>query len=144
MSDTKLPTVLVVEDSPDDLLFIQRAAVRTNLQMSLKSVTSGDEAISYLLGEGSYGDRNIYPLPSVVLTDTRMPRISGLELVTWIRQQDDFKDLPIVVMSSSTDTDNAKRFAAFGISLYFVKPMSIRGFEEILREVMLLIPQNQE
>ncbi|GAA6620008.1 response regulator [Scytonema sp. NUACC26] len=144
MSAPKLPTVLVVEDSPDDLLFIQRTAVKTNLQLSLKSVTSGDEAVRYLLGEGSYGNRDIYPLPVLILTDTRMPKMGGLELVTWIKQQNDFKDLPIVVMSSSTDTDNAERFIALGISLYFVKPMSINGFQEILREVMLLLSQNPE
>ncbi|KAF3890605.1 MULTISPECIES: response regulator [Nostocales] len=142
MSDTKLPIVLVVEDSPDDLLFIQRAAVRTNLQMILKNVTNGNEAVSYLLGEGSYANREIYPFPNIILTDTRMPRMGGLELVTWIREQNDFKDLPIVVMSSSTDTDNADRFTAVGINLYFVKPMSVRGFEEILREVVSLLSQN--
>jgi CheY-like chemotaxis protein len=144
MSDTKLPTVLVVEDSSDDLLFIRRAAVKINLQISLKSVTSGDEAVKYLLGEGSYSNRDIYPLPALVLTDTRMPRMSGLELVRWIKQHNDFRDTPIVVMSSSTDADNAEQFFALGISLYFTKPMAINGFQEILREVMLLLAQNTE
>ncbi|GAB1544359.1 response regulator [Scytonema sp. NUACC21] len=144
MTYTELPIVLVVEDNPNDLLFIQRAATKANLRICLKTVSTGDEAVSYLLGEGSYADREQYPLPNIILTDTRMPRMGGLELVIWIKQQPNFQDLPIVVMSSSIDSDDGGQFTALGINLHFIKPVSASGFEEILRQVLLLLAPSQE
>jgi CheY-like chemotaxis protein len=86
------------EDNPIEVILIQRAIRQTNLAISLQHVENGEEAIAYLQGEGIYVDRERYPFPRLLLTNVKMPRMGGLELLAWVRQQQHLKDLPVVVL----------------------------------------------
>ena len=59
--------ILLVEDDSNDILFIQRAFRRSKLENSMQVVRDGDEAVAYLSGDGKYADRNLYPLPGIIL-----------------------------------------------------------------------------
>ena len=95
-------TILIAEDNRDDALLIQRALRRANLINPLQVVANGEQAIQYLKGDGQYADRSSYPLPELVLLDLQMPRVSGLEVLKWIRDQPEFRLLPIVILTSVT------------------------------------------
>ena len=132
--------VLLAEDNADDLIFIQRAIRKAGVSISLQHVENGEEAVSYLLGEGSYCDRQRYPFPALIVTNMKMPRMNVLELLTWIKQQPTLKHLPVLVMSSSEDVDEMSKVAALDGSSYFVKTSSLGAIREVVKQMMSFLP----
>jgi len=95
-------------------------------------VQDGVEAVAYLNGDGAYADRTLYPFPEVLLLDLKMPRMTGLELLAWIRDHPDFKVIPTIIMTSSRlDLDIEKAYN-LGANTYMIKPSS---FDELARMV---------
>ena len=92
-------TILLAEDDPNDVILFQRAMERASLSAdSLKAVGDGEKAISYLSGQGIYADRDLYPLPALLLLDLKMPRKSGLEVLEWVRRQPGLKRLQLATL----------------------------------------------
>ncbi|HJQ67160.1 MAG TPA: response regulator [Gemmatimonadales bacterium] len=129
------PVILIVEDDPNDVLLIQRAFKKANILVPLRTVNHGDEAVAYLGGEGTYADRGQYPEPILVLLDLKLPRRSGLEVLEWIRAQSRLRRLPVVVLTSSKETDDINRAYDRGANSYLVKPV---GFDSLLELVKSL------
>ena len=92
--DTAQHTVLLVEDDPNDVFLVERAVRKAGVRATLQVVGDGDKAVAYLGGQGPYTDRERHPLPVLVLLDLKLPRRSGLEVLTWLRQQPGLKRLP--------------------------------------------------
>ncbi len=139
MSSPQYP-ILLAEDNPNDLLFIKRAIDRGGLPFILHHVVNGEEAVGYLQGEGQYEDRERYPLPSLVISNVKMPRMNGLQLLQWIRQQSAWKDLLVVVLSGSGDPGEVGQFERLGVNSYFVKPVDLDDLVTTLQEVIALLP----
>src|SRR5437879_3159953 len=93
--------ILLVEDDPDDVFFLQEAFKRNDMADALRVVRDGEEAFAYLLGQAAYADRRRYPLPSLTLLDLKLPRKSGLEVLEWRRQQPEMRRIPVIVLTSS-------------------------------------------
>ena len=130
MSSDKRRTILLAEDNPAAVLLVERAFRRGNINLSLQVVVNGQEAIDYLIGVGVYGDRVRYPLPVALMTNIKMPQVSGFELLTWVRAQSMFQQLPVIVISSSELDSDSNRAYALGAYSYLVKPV---GVESLLR-----------
>ena len=120
----ELRAILIVEDSPDDLLLIRRALDRGQIANPVHVVPDGEEAISYLAGENRYADRARFPVPALVLLDLRLPRKSGFEVLRWIRGHAEISRLPVVVLSSSQAENEIGRAYDLGANSYLVKPVS--------------------
>lgn len=134
MQATAYP-ILLVEDSRDDALLIQRAFRKANLANSLQLVRDGDEAIAYLNGDPPFSDRRQFPLPVLMLLDLKLPRRSGLEVLEWVRQGGGLKRLPVVVLTSSRENVDINRAYDLGVNSYLTKPV---GFEALLEMVKSL------
>jgi len=130
-------TILLVEDSPDDVLLIQRAFRKANLINPISVVDDGEKAIQYLSGAGVYADRASHPLPVLVLLDLKLPRKSGHEVLAWIKQHPSFKRVPVVVLTSSTETIDVNKAYDLGANSYLVKPV---GFDDLFAMVKTLQP----
>jgi len=128
-------TILLVEDNPDDVHFVQRAFSKVSLVNPLKVVRDGREALDYLQGKDDYADRKRYPLPSLVLLDLKLPRKSGLEVLEWIRQQAAYKNLPVIVLTSSTESADLNRAYELGANSYLVKPVGFDGLLEMVKSI---------
>jgi CheY-like chemotaxis protein len=126
--------VLVAEDDPDDVLLLKQAFTRAAPELRLQTCPDGAEAISYLEGAGAYADRAKYPVPRAVLTDLKMPRCDGFELLEWIKNHPQFAVIPTIVFTSSTHDADVKRAFQLGANAYFQKPSS---FEELVSVVKL-------
>src|SRR5687768_13587712 len=94
------------------------------LDKCLRTVADGREAISYLMGQAPYADRDLYPFPAVLLMDLNLPAISGFELLRWLREQPQWQQLPVVVFSSSARAEDMKRGRELGVNDYMQKPTS--------------------
>ena len=123
---------LLAEDSPEDAFFIERALKKAGFNGSLKHVNDGQEAIDYLNGINGFSDRGKFPLPDVVLTDLKMPRVSGFELMSWIRGQTGLTSLPIAVLTSSHLEQDKAVAARYGACAYLVKDMLLTDNGELV------------
>lgn len=124
--------ILIVDDSEDDRLFIQRAFKRLGVTDELRLVSSGDEALRYFNGEDAFADRNQFPFPSLILTDLKMPRIDGFSVVEAIKTNPDWCIVPVLVLSTSEDPDDVKRSYMLGANSYLVKPHDHAELQRLL------------
>ena len=129
--------VLLVEDDPNDVLLIQRAFTKANLQVPMQVVDNGEAAVSYLSGAGDYGDRDQHPLPILILLDLKLPCRSGHEGLAWLRQQPGLKRLPVVVLTSSQEMGDIDRAYDLGANSYLVKPVAFNALIEIVKTLDL-------
>jgi CheY-like chemotaxis protein len=116
---------LLVEDNPDDSLLLRQAFNRGNLLNPMHVVTSGEAALEYLQGSGRYANREEFPLPSVVLLDLRLPGMSGLEVLRWIRSQSTLQTLRVIVLTSSESLQDVNQAYKLGANSFLVKPMDL-------------------
>jgi CheY-like chemotaxis protein len=131
-------TILLAEDDPNDVVLFQRAMERAFLRLdSLKVVRDGEEAISYLSGQGIYADRDLHPLPALLLLDLKMPRKSGLEVLSWIRKQPQLRYLIVVFLTSSNSYDDIRLAYETGANSYLVKPVEFTEMVEMIRNVSI-------
>lgn len=129
------PTILLVEDSPDDVVLTRRAFRKAGLAARLAVVEDGEQAIDYLSGRRAFADRDVHPAPVLVLLDLKLPRRSGLEVLGWLREQPAMRTLPVVVLTSSKQIEDVERAYAAGANSYIEKPVA---FESLLKLVDLL------
>lgn len=132
-----LPTVLLVEDDPNDIRLTQRAFRMAGLNVSLQIVQDGDSAVSYLNGEAEYQNRDRYPFPILALLDLKLPRRSGHEVLSWVRQQPQIKRLPIVVLTSSKELVDINQAYDLGANAYLTKPIGFAALLELIRTLNL-------
>jgi CheY-like chemotaxis protein len=132
MNDLNFP-LLLIEDSPEDALLIERTLRKLNYMMMLNIVKNGEEALDYLSGIGPYADRKVHPLPVLVLLDLRLPRINGFGVLTWIRQQPGLKRMFVVVLTGYRSQVEAQQAYDLGATAYIVKPLEPSAFTEVMR-----------
>src|SRR5215469_10222666 len=94
-------TILLVDDSGNDLDLMRLAFRKAGINNPLQEVHDGEEAIAYLEGEGLYGDRLLYPLPSVMLLDLKMPKKDGFDVMKWLRTEPSLTAMPVMVLTAS-------------------------------------------
>lgn len=135
MTDTQSPTVLLVEDNPDDRLMIGNAFRRTAPGIRLITVVDGEDAVQYLDGQGPYSDRAAHPLPRLVLLDLRLRRRSGFEVLKWIRSSPTHATVPVFVLTSSQETGDISQAYALGANSYFFKSSDLLALRGLVRGI---------
>lgn len=128
------PTVLLlVEDDPDDIELTVRAFRRQEIATETVVVRDGVEALDYLFGTGAYAGPKRPALPQLVLLDLKLPRIGGLEVLRRMRESELTQLLPVVVLTSSTETSDLERSYRLGANSYIRKPVDFNRFVDTAR-----------
>ena len=131
------PTILIAEDSADDRMLIELGFRRAQFPFAIQFVEDGVCATEYLEGTGAFGDRAKFPLPVVLLTDLKMPRMDGFELLEWVRGHEAWRSLPVIVLTGSSRSEDCDRATEAGADYYLVKELLMRPppslFEAIQR-----------
>lgn len=131
----KLPVVLLVEDDTFDVRLIRTALDRTPGKINLIRVEDGDKAVDYLSGAGPYNDREQYPVPITMILDIKLPRRSGLEVLQWLRSQENpIRRLPTVMLTSSKHQVDINAAFERGANAYLTKPESVKELTSMLGE----------
>jgi CheY-like chemotaxis protein len=89
----------------------------------LKVISDGQAAIDYFEGRGPFADRTTYPIPNYLLLDLKLPQNTGIEVLQWLRGHPSHRTIPVIIFSSSQETEDLKRAGDLGIDEYVVKPM---------------------
>jgi CheY-like chemotaxis protein len=125
-------TVLLAEDDPNDRRLFQLALRRNKKPIQVHEVADGMEVIQYLKGEGKFAERNKFPFPNLLILDLKMPRMTGLEVLHWLRHKPEFARLCTVMLSGSgLDADVAEAYR-LGANSYFEKPNDFNHFIKVL------------
>jgi CheY-like chemotaxis protein len=126
-------TVLLVDDSENDLFLLRTAFQKAEFNSPLLDVRNGEEAIAYLNGDAPYQDRNKFPLPTIMLLDLNMPMKSGFDVLTWRRTQAGLKHLSIIIMSASMRPEDVEQAFNLGANSFLVKPRTLEDLTGMIR-----------
>ena len=130
---TENETILLVDDSENDLILMRRAFQKAEFNNPLREVRNGEEAIAYLKGEGVYDDRDQFPIPVVMLLDLNMPRLNGFEVLAWVQTQPALKHLSIIILTASLRMEDVERAYDLGAHSFLVKPPSLEKLVAMIR-----------
>jgi CheY-like chemotaxis protein len=133
--ETKQFTVLLVEDDINDIFLVKRAFKMARLETPLQVVTDGQQAVHYLSGEGKYADREVHPWPQLIVMDIKMPRMTGFEVLHWIKEDGPLRRIPVVIVSSSDRPEDINQAYELGANAYMVKPMDFRAVEHLFESI---------
>jgi CheY-like chemotaxis protein len=129
------PIILHVEDDPNDVLLVGLAFRKSDIGAVMQVVNDGEQAVQYLAGQGAYSNRQTFPLPTIVLLDLKLPRRSGLEVLSWVRGQDDLRRLPIIMLTSSNQQGDITKAYDLGINSFLVKPSALEELTDMVRKI---------
>ena len=118
--------ILLVEDDESDVLFFERALRANGAAIDLEVARDGEEAVRIL------SERNGRPLPDRIILDLKLPRRSGIEVLSWIRSNSTLRHLSVTILTSSGEPSDLARIHALGIEEYIVKPVSYQSLLEIV------------
>jgi CheY-like chemotaxis protein len=122
--------ILHVEDNPDDVMLMNLAFNRAGISARLHVVSDGDEAITALEKSTLNGGP-----PVCVLLDVKLPRVSGLEVLAWIREQPRLRRLPVILLTSSSQTADINRAYDLGANSFLVKPPDLDSLTQLVKTV---------
>src|SRR6266850_3873045 len=125
--------ILLAEDREDDAILIRKAFARTGISNPIYVVHDGEEAVHYLEGSGKYSNRELYPLPDLLLLDLKMPRMDGFEVLQWLREHSELKGLRVVVLTSSQDIYDVNKAYSLGANSFLVKPLEFENYTALTR-----------
>lgn len=129
-----LKTILIVEDNPQDVELTLEALSEHNLANLVETVGDGVEALEYLNYEGKYKNRKTGN-PAVILLDIKMPKMDGIELLEHIREDDNLKMLPVVMLTSSREEPDLIKCYKLGVNAYVVKPVDFKDFLNAVKQI---------
>ncbi|HEY3860778.1 MAG TPA: response regulator [Verrucomicrobiae bacterium] len=115
-------TVLLAEDDPNDVFLFKHAFESARVDNRLQVVNDGQQAIDYLSGAGEFADRDKFPFPTLLVLDVKMPRKTGIEVLQWLKKQENLSCLPTIMLSSSANPEDVENTYRLGVNAFVVKP----------------------
>ena len=124
--------ILLVEDGLLDARMTIAALKRGGIQHRLTLVMDGEEAMEFLRRQGPFGRA---PRPDLILLDLLLPKKDGLAVLAEVRGDEELKDIPVVVLTSSHDEEDRLQSESLGVEGYITKPVDLEKFLSVVREL---------
>jgi len=125
------PPILVAEDEETDMLIFRVAAEKAGLSNPLIFTRDGTETIARLQSECPHPDR----IPCLIVLDLKMPGLTGFEVLEWLSHSPHLRDVPAVVLTSSSHQDDIAKAGRLGAREYHVKPRSLPELTTLLQQL---------
>jgi two-component system response regulator len=138
--------ILLVEDSPEDFETTQRAFRRSGLKNPIVRCSDGDEALDFLFRRGSFSGA---PRPGVVLLDLNLPGTDGREVLAEMKADPELRQIPVIVLTTSSDERDVSACYQAGASSYIQKPVDLEGFMRAIERLndywfeVVILPRTQ-
>lgn len=132
MSDVKHVQILLVEDNEGDIMLITEALEEARIISKMESVRDGQKAIQYLKKEGAYEQA---PTPDLVLLDINLPRKNGLEVLTFIKSTEHLKQIPVVMLTTSSSPRDVEQAYKNYANCYITKPVGAEDFIKVIYDI---------
>lgn len=131
----KLAQILLVEDNPMDIVLTLDAFKEARLKNKINVARNGQQALDYLFGRENYADRDLFPMPNLILLDLKMPGVDGFEVLRQIKNTNKLKRIPVVILTSSKEEGDRTLSYDIGANSYLMKPISFDGFIEVVKKI---------
>ena len=129
--------ILLVEDNPDDEALTMRALKQSKLANDIVIARDGSEALDFMFGTGAHEGRDLSHMPTVVLLDLKLPKVSGLEVLQRLREDPRTRLVPVVVLTSSSEDEDMMRSYQLGANSYVRKPVVFGKFADAVSQLGL-------
>ncbi|MCB0281140.1 MAG: response regulator [Calditrichae bacterium] len=125
--------ILLADDDEDDRFLIQEAFSENKLENQLNFVTDGEELMDYLYQRDKFSDKQASPRPDLILLDLNMPRKDGREALKEIKNDDDLKRIPVVILTTSEAEEDILKTYNMGVNSFITKPVTFDGMVDIIK-----------
>lgn len=126
--------ILIADDDEDDRLLTRQALEEAHLSNDVRFVEDGEQLMNYLRRQGAYvGEQGAAPRPGLILLDLNMPKKDGRECLREIKSDEDLRDIPIVVLSTSREEEDIARSYQLGVNSFIAKPVTFTGLVDALK-----------
>jgi CheY-like chemotaxis protein len=129
-----LKRILLVEDDPKDIELTVNALEENHLANDITIAHDGVEALDYLHRRKAFENRPPGN-PVVILLDLKMPKMDGMQVLTQIKADDNLRTIPVVILTSSRESQDLATCYRLGVNAYVVKPVKFADFVDAVREV---------
>ncbi len=130
----KFISFLLVEDDEDHAQLVIRSLKNNRVVNRIDHINNGADALEYLFCKGQYSAQ---PLPDIILLDLKLPRVDGLEVLQKIKNDDNLKMIPVVILTTSdAEKDRTSAYLQHANS-YLVKPLDFNQFRKMAEELNL-------
>lgn len=122
--------ILYADDDADDHYLLAESITSSGLPANIVSVGNGEEAIHYLQGTDPQS------LPSLIVLDLNMPRLNGTQTLSYLKAHPQYAGIPVVMLSTSANTEDKKQCQQIGAASYFVKPRFMSGYQSLVQALL--------
>ncbi len=122
--------ILLVEDNPMDVDLTRRAFARRKVTHPIEVARDGEEALTFI----QKWEANS-PLPVLILLDLKLPRVDGMEVLRRLKNHADFRIIPVVILSTSTEDSDIRGAYQLGANSYIAKPVDFDQFVNIVEYI---------
>ncbi|NCO43087.1 MAG: two-component system response regulator [Armatimonadetes bacterium CG_4_10_14_3_um_filter_66_18] len=141
--------ILVADDDPEDCLLVRDALEESRLANELHFVGDGEQLLDYLNRRGAYADPVVAPRPGLILLDLNMPKMDGREALAEIKNNANLRQIPVVVLTTSSAEEDIFRSYDLGVNSYITKPVTFESLVRVMQalgrywfEIVELPPEN--
>ena len=127
--------ILIAEDDENDAIILERALRQVGFTNPFYVCRDGAEVVEYLRGTGPFTDRQKFLFPRVLITDLKMPRMDGMQLLEWLYNHPECNVIPRIVLTASRQVSDIQQAYKFGVNSYLVKPGGYQGLTKMLKLV---------
>jgi len=127
--------VMLVEDNPDHAELVIRTLEDHRIANKIEHFSDGQSALDYLLRRETYTNPANSPRPHIILLDLRLPRVDGLEVLKVIKDNDELKNIPVVVLTTSEAEKDVARAYNNHVNSYLVKPVGFEEFSKLMNDL---------
>jgi CheY-like chemotaxis protein len=125
-------TILMADDDAEDCMLVREALRENGRPHELAFVRDGEELLDYLCRRGEYQGAKDLPRPDLILLDLKMPKKDGREALRELKTNPRFRQIPVVVLTTSTDRDDIGFCYDMGVNSYITKPVTFRGLVQLM------------
>lgn len=129
--------ILLVEDNASDAEMTLDALKINNFGHKIFHVKDGAAALDFIFAEGIFSDREITNMPRLILLDLKMPKITGIEVLQKIRNDERTRKIPVVILTSSNEDPDIQKCYDLNANSYVVKPVEFDEFQKAISDVGL-------
>jgi CheY-like chemotaxis protein len=137
MQDFNQVEILLVEDNPADVELTLRALKKNNLSNRIYVVQDGEKALDFVFCRGEFAKRIDCKNPKLILLDLKLPKVNGLDVLETIKNTEETKMIPVVVLTSSKEERDMIDAYKLGVNSYITKPVDFDKFSDAVREIGL-------
>ena len=133
---SRLFTVLLVEDDARDAGRLARAFTAVGLPGMMQTVASVEEAMAYLSGRDAYENRDLFPMPGLILLNLGLSRRADFKLLRWLRGEPELRHIPVVVLAAAREPIGYDQAWELGAASYLVKPVEPDALGSMIEAVV--------